>query len=67
MGLMTSQLLWALLFAALSLPAVYFVTMLVLSRRHHGYARVDPVHLRRIAVGLSVVVFFVVLLAERLR
>lgn len=67
MALLSHQLLWALLFAALSLPVAYLSTMVVLSLRNRGYVRVDPVRLRRISVGLSLVVFVAVLLAERLR
>jgi len=59
------QLLWALLLAALSLPFAYLITIVTLSFIHHGYVKVDPVRLRRIAFALAVLVFTAAFLAQR--
>ncbi len=67
MAIAIRQLLWALLFAALSLPLAYGMTTLVLIWLEHGYVRVDPVFLRRISVGLAVLVLVGTFLLERLR
>ncbi len=60
------QVLWALLSAALSLPVAYMIAMVALSWIHHGYVRVDPVHLRRITVSIALLVFAATFLLQRL-
>ncbi len=67
MAIAIRQLLWALAIAGLSLPVVYLLAMIGLSWIEHGYVRVDPVVLRRISVGLAVLVFVGTFLLERLR
>ena len=67
MAVAIRQLLWALLFATLSLPVVYVLATLALVWLEHGYVRVDPALLRRISFGLAVVVFVGTFLLERLR
>jgi hypothetical protein len=61
------ELLWALLFAALSLPIAYLITTLAMSWINRGYVKVDPVRLRRISVGLAVLVFVATFLVQKLR
>ncbi len=65
MATVLRQLLWAFLYAALSLPLAYGVTMLALSWIKQGYVMVDPVHLRRISVAFAVLVLAGVFLLER--
>ena len=60
------ELLWALLFAVLSLPLAYVISVVVLSLIHHGYALVDPVRLRRTTFGLAALVFAVAFVLQRL-
>ncbi len=66
MAIALRQLLWALFYAAISLPIGYVLTMIVLSCVEHGYVRVDPVRLRRISMALALLVFVGTFLLERL-
>ncbi len=59
------QLLWALLYATLSLPVFYIATLLIWSFLRKGYVKVDPVVLRRIAVACALCVFVVSVIAMR--
>jgi hypothetical protein len=61
------ELLWALLYAALSLPVLYLITTVVMSWINRGYVKVDPVRLRRISFGLAVLVFVASFLLQKLR
>ena len=61
------QLLWALLFASISLPVVYLLTIVAMSVINHGYVKVDPVRLRRIALSLAVLVFVATFLIQQFR
>ena len=59
------QLLWALLYAGLSLPVFYMGTLLAWSFLRKGYVKVDPVVLRRIAVVCALCVFVASVIAMR--
>jgi vancomycin permeability regulator SanA len=61
------ELLWALLYAVLSLPVAYLITTIVMSWANRGYVKVDPVRLRRIAVSLAVLVFVATFLIQKFR
>jgi hypothetical protein len=61
------ELLWALLWAALSLPVAYLVTTIVMAWVNWGYVKVDPLRLRRIAVSISMLVFVVTFLIQKFR
>ncbi|MGZ4822754.1 MAG: hypothetical protein ACXVZM_14205 [Terriglobales bacterium] len=61
------ELLWALLYAAISLPVAYLITIVAMSAVNQGYVKVDPVRLRRIALSLAVLVFVASFLIQKFR